>query len=105
MSLQKWLEYGWLRSHQSSRKEISDLLRIIDRDLQDAIGDISADWRFGIAYNAALKLCTILIYAEGYRAGKDPATFSNASSTAIDSWEITTKQMPNIWIPAEIRET
>jgi hypothetical protein len=70
MSLQKWLEYGWLRSHQSSRKEISDLLRIIDRDLQDAIGDISADWRFGIAYNAALKLCTILIYAEGYRAEK-----------------------------------
>ena len=70
MSLQKWLEYGWLHSHQSSRKEISDLLRIIDRDLQDAIGDISADWRFGIAYNAALKLCTILIYAEGYRAEK-----------------------------------
>jgi len=53
MSLQKWLEYGWLRPHQSSRKEISDLLRIIDRDLQDAAGDISADWRFGIAYNAA----------------------------------------------------
>jgi hypothetical protein len=47
MSLQKWLEYGWLRPHQSSRKEISDLLRIIDRDLQDAIGDISTDWRFG----------------------------------------------------------
>jgi hypothetical protein len=70
MSLQKWLEYGWLRSHNSSRKEISDLLRIIDRDLQDAIGDISADWRFGIAYNAALKLCTILLYAEGYRPEK-----------------------------------
>jgi hypothetical protein len=70
MSLQKWLEYGWLRSHQSSRKEISDLLRIIDRDLRDATGDISADWRFGIAYNAALKLCTILLYAEGYRPEK-----------------------------------
>ena len=70
MTLQNWLEYGWLRPHQSSRKEITDLLRIIDRDLQDAIGDISADWRFGIAYNAALKLCTILIYAEGYRAEK-----------------------------------
>jgi hypothetical protein len=70
MSLQKWLEYGWLRSHQPSRKEISDLLRIIDRDLQDATGDISADWRFGIAYNAALKLCTILLYAEGYRPEK-----------------------------------
>ena len=71
MSLQKWLEYGWLRSHQSSRKETSDLLRIIDRDLQDATGDISADWRFGIAYNAALKLCTILLYAEGYRPEKN----------------------------------
>jgi hypothetical protein len=46
MSLQKWLEYGWLRSHLSSRKEISDILRIIDRNLQDAVGDISTDWRF-----------------------------------------------------------
>jgi hypothetical protein len=70
MSLQKWLEYGWLRSYKSSKKEISDLLRIIDRDLQDAVGDISADWRFGIAYNAALKLCTILLYADGYRPEK-----------------------------------
>lgn len=26
---------------------------IIDRDLQDAAGDISTDWRFGIAYNNA----------------------------------------------------
>jgi hypothetical protein len=66
MSLQKWLEYGWLRSHKTSRKEISDLRRITDRDLLDAAGDISADWRFGIAYNAALKLCTILLYAEDY---------------------------------------
>jgi len=67
MSLQKWFEYGWLRPHQTSKKEISDLLRIIHRDLHDAAGDISADWRFGIAYNAALKLCTILLYTEGYR--------------------------------------
>ncbi|MEK7374669.1 MAG: hypothetical protein AABZ85_06535, partial [Thermodesulfobacteriota bacterium] len=67
MSLQKWLQYGWIRSHKSSRKEIADLLRIIDRDLKDAAGDISADWRVGIAYNAALKLCPILLYTEGYR--------------------------------------
>lgn len=40
---------------QYVKKEITDLLRIIDRDLRDAGGDISADWRFGIAYNAALK--------------------------------------------------
>jgi len=59
MTLQKWIEYGWLRSHKSSQKEISGLFKIIDRDLQDAAGNISADWRFGIAYNAALKLCTL----------------------------------------------
>ena len=70
MSLQQWLEYGWLRPHKSSNREISDLLRIIDRDLQDAAGNISSDWRFGIAYNAALKLCTILLCAEGYRPEK-----------------------------------
>lgn len=28
---------------------------------------ISEDWQFAIAYNAALKLCTILLYAEGFK--------------------------------------
>jgi hypothetical protein len=71
MTLQKWAEYGWLRLHTSSRQEIADLLAIADRDISDAkSGGISTDWQFGIAYNAALKLCTILIYAEGYRAGQ-----------------------------------
>ncbi len=70
MSLRNWLENGWLRPHKSSKKEVSDLLRIVDRDLNDAAGNISADWRFGIAYNAALKLCTILLFAEGYRPEK-----------------------------------
>ena len=41
----------------------------MERDLKDASeGLISADWRFGIAYNAVLKLCAILLHAEGYRA-------------------------------------
>ena len=70
MSLQSWLENGWLRQHETSKKEIADLLKIIERDLRDAEGGVSDDWRFGIAYNAALKLCTILLYAEGYRPEK-----------------------------------
>ena len=70
MSLQSWLENGWLRRHKTSKKEIADLLKIVERDLKDAEGGISDDWRFGIAYNAALKLCTILLYAEGYRPEK-----------------------------------
>lgn len=67
MSLEQWAKNGWLRAHKSSQREISDLLGIVDRDLKDAEGDISADWKFGIAYNAALKLCTILLHASGYR--------------------------------------
>ena len=67
MSLKQWAENGWLKPHKTSAKEISDLLRIVERDLQDATGSISADWKFGIAYNAALKLCTILLYASGYK--------------------------------------
>lgn len=71
MTLRNWAEYGWLRSHTTSRQEIADLLAIADRDIADAgSGGISTDWQFGIAYNAALKLCTILLYAEGYRAGQ-----------------------------------
>ena len=74
MSLQKWLEFGWLRPHQTSQAEVMDLLSIVDRDLASArLEKLSPDWRFGIAYNAALKLCTILLYASGYRAGRDLA--------------------------------
>ena len=47
--------------------EIKNLLDIVDRDMLDAGSAISTDWRFGIAYNAALKLCRILLSAEGYR--------------------------------------
>ena len=69
MTLMQWADNGWLRSHKTSGEEIGNLLAIVERDIKDAIeGGISADWRFGIAYNAALKLCTILLYAEGYKA-------------------------------------
>ena len=70
MSLSQWANNGWLRPHETSPREIQDLLAIVARDLADAKGEISADWRFGIAYNAALKLCTILLHASGYRPEK-----------------------------------
>ncbi len=58
MSLKQWAENGWLRPHKTSAKEVAGLLAIVERDLIDAEAEISADWRLGIAYNAALKLCT-----------------------------------------------
>jgi len=70
MTLQQWADNGWLEPHVTSPEEVANLLAIVDRDLADAAGGISTDWKFGIAYNAALKLCTILLYAEGYRAAR-----------------------------------
>jgi hypothetical protein len=70
MTLKQWADNAWLRPHKSSPKEIQGLLAIVNRDLSDAEGKISADWRFGIAYNAALKLCGILVSASGYRPEK-----------------------------------
>ena len=71
MSLKQWADNRWLRSHQTSRQEIAGLFSIVDRDLRDSSSAaVSADWQFGIAYNAALKLCTILLHASGYRPEK-----------------------------------
>jgi len=71
MNLQNWLNNGWLKQHSTSKQEINNLLNIVDRDLHDATESISLDWQFGIAYNAALKLCTILLYASGYMAERN----------------------------------
>ena len=68
MSLKQWLDNSWLRKHKTDQQEIANLFKIVDRDLKDASEkSISPDWQFGIAYNAALKLCTILLATEGYR--------------------------------------
>jgi hypothetical protein len=76
MSLKDWENNGWLRPHRTSCQEIGDLLAIVRRDLADACTrEISADWRFGIAYNAALKLCTILLYTAGYRPAQNLAHY------------------------------
>lgn len=48
---------------------MDDLLRVADRDLADAeIPQLSSDRRFATAYNAALQMATIALYAAGFRA-------------------------------------
>jgi hypothetical protein len=76
MSLEQWSKNGWLRSHLTNRAQLRELFAIVERDLDDARTErLSPDWQFGIAYNAALKLCTILVYAEGYRPEKTLAHY------------------------------
>ena len=68
MSINELIKKGILIEQATSRREIEDLLKIVERDFADSdSSDISADWRFGIAYNAALKLATVLIRASGFR--------------------------------------
>lgn len=72
MSLQDWLRNGWLVEHKSSQEEIRNLLALADRDLADAqVPVLSPDWRFNIAYNAALQAATAALAAAGYRASRD----------------------------------
>ena len=84
MSLQAWYEQGWLRRHQTSQEEIGNLLGIVYRDLEDAQRkSLSSDWQFGIAYNAALKLCTCLVYAEGFRTEKNLAHYRTLQALQV----------------------
>lgn len=84
MSLKNWKDNGWIREHRTSRQETTNLFAIVERDLSDAAStQLSADWRFGIAYNAALKLCTILLFARGYRPEKSLAHFRTIQSLPL----------------------
>lgn len=68
MTIDQLIKRGSLEKRDSSAEEIADLLQIVDRDIKDSKStEVSSDWQFGIAYNAALKLATILVRWSGYR--------------------------------------
>ena len=71
-SLQSWLRNRWLVQHTSSSGEIANLFALADRDLDACqTKNLPADWRFAIAYNAALQSATAALAAAGYRAGRE----------------------------------
>ena len=83
MGLETWSS---LQSHQATIAETHQLFEVVDRDLKDASKDVSPDTRFSLAYNAALKLCTIALHAEGYETKRrEPGQHL----TAINSLEHT----------------
>jgi len=66
VSFADWVKNGWLVAHRSSKQEIANLLGIVARDLKDSQAkDVSDDWRFAIAYNAALQAATAALAAVG----------------------------------------
>jgi hypothetical protein len=83
--LRDWASNGWLTDHQSSAEEIRNLLGLADRDLHTSqIKELDADWRFAIAYNAALQAATAALAAAGYRAAREAHHYR-----VIESLELT----------------
>jgi len=72
MSLQNWLNNGWLTEHRTSSQEITALLAVADRDLSDCrTSGLSPDWQLNIAYTAALQTATAALAASNYRAERE----------------------------------
>lgn len=79
MSLKGLLKQGKLKPHKTSKKEINNLITMIERDIKDSkVKGLSNDRKFATAYNAVLQAATILLYCNGYKtkgAGHHFTTF------------------------------
>jgi hypothetical protein len=86
MSFQDWQKNGWLRPHKTSRQEIAGLLAVVERDLEtSADPKLDGDWRFAIAYNAALQCASLALKSAGYEAQKG----GGAHHQTIESLKLT----------------
>jgi len=84
VSLEDWLESGRLRAHKTSKREIAELLKAVDRDLADSqLQGLSADRRFATAYSAALLVSTLALAASGYRAQQEGHHYWSIQSLAF----------------------
>jgi hypothetical protein len=84
MSLGDWLRNSWLVEHKTSPEEIAALLAIVERDLANAkVAGLSEDWRFNIAYNAALQAATAALAASGFRAVREQYHYRTIQSLAM----------------------
>jgi len=88
MSLEKWVEYRWLRREPTSADEIRDLIGIVDRSLADSrVEAVSTDLRFIAAFNAALCAANTALRASGHRT----VTQAGHHVKTIESLELTVK--------------
>jgi hypothetical protein len=84
MSWRKLLDEQRVERHNATKREIDDLRAAVECNLTDAgITGLSADNRFGIAYEAALLLAKMAVACAGYRV-KGPG----AHKTMFDAVEL-----------------
>jgi len=68
MTWKELLDKKLAERHKTSSEELTDLRNAIERNLDDAaVSQLSADNRFGLAYEAALLLAKMAIACAGYR--------------------------------------
>src|ERR1700675_2655792 len=73
MSWKKLLQDNKIHLHISSIEELTEIRRLVARDLADtSIPALSEDRRFATAYNAALQTGKMAIACAGYRIGSVP---------------------------------
>ena len=82
MSLERLLNNNKLVKYEPTKKQINELLDLIERDINDSkIPTLSIDRKFISLYSAAQTLATIILYTNGYRtrgAGHHHTTFEAA---------------------------
>ena len=71
MTLASWEAKGWVRKARTHKQEILELLDNAECDLMDARREFPPEWRFGLAFTAALNLCAIYLHASGYQADNE----------------------------------
>lgn len=83
-TLNDWLKEEKLRPHKTSKEEINQLFKIVERDLLDAeVHGLSSDRQFITAYNATLQLTTIVLRAVGFRTNSNKAGHHRISIDAL----------------------
>ncbi len=73
MSWTKLLQDGKVHRHVTSKNELTEIRRLVARDIADAsLHGLSEDRRFATAYNAALQTAKMAIACAGYRIASVP---------------------------------
>ena len=84
MSLKDWERSGWIENHRPSRREIAEIFSAVSRDLKtSAQPGLDMDWKFAIAYNAALQSANAALAASGYRARREAHHYRVIQSLAF----------------------
>lgn len=84
-TFQTLVDRGWLEPHRRQVEEVAHLWQVAISDIERAEREPgrSAEARarrFELAWQGAAKLCLVVMYAEGFRPARGPATLARVAS-------------------------